>query len=272
MELEGPRNENIDFAKFMPALKRVIKLQRETVRAQIEARQKRRIAGFKRRDVSNCDAALMKEVQKLTAQGKLKGFDELLSLAEYCQEARDGLGPLEEEGVEAEQRLEGDFWRLRKAQENLFDDFREEIHIAENYSSVPSSGSTSPYESVPSLDSPSKKPPEPRIVDHREVDGEWETDSGFCDLDRRARAASANIEHPPSFVPPIYERYPRLLTDFDTKRDRINKWLLNTTLLSRMEATVLKSQLEIERSSAPSSWAELAIANWGTDAAAFPPE
>ena len=52
----------------------------------------------------------MGEVQKLSAEGKLDGFEELRKLAAQCQGARDDLGPLEQEGTDAEQYWEGQIY------------------------------------------------------------------------------------------------------------------------------------------------------------------
>jgi len=66
---------------------------------------------------------------------------------------------------------------------------------------------------------------------------------------------------------PSIELYPELLIDFGTKRDRINKWLLHTTLLTRMEARLLREQLNLESPAHPSDWAQLVIAYYELDGA-----
>jgi len=107
-------------------------------------------------------------------------------------------------------------------------------------------------------------------------------DSGVEDIDGR-------LERPPypgSTGPAIslpkrdymrltsLEFYPQLLTDFACGRDRINKWLENTSLQSRLEGlsvfTILKTQLEADNQAIPSNWAQLVIAFWELDEAARP--
>merc|ERR1711939_187869 len=72
----------------MHALQKITRLQREATSARVEARQKRREAAFKRQEVWIWDAKFMGEVQKLSAEGKLDGFEELRKLAAQCQGAR----------------------------------------------------------------------------------------------------------------------------------------------------------------------------------------
>jgi hypothetical protein len=55
--------------------------------------------------------------------------------------------------------------------------------------------------------------------------------------------------------------YRNLLTDFASKRDRVNKWIQNNVLESRLEATsvftTLKDKLAMEKLEIPSNWAQL---------------
>jgi len=79
-------------------------------------------------------------------------------------------------------------------------------------------------------------------------------------------------DKPPEEPPPddhhsSTESFTELITDFATKRDRINKWLLQTKLLNRMEAFILRGKLNIESPKAPSAWAQLIIAYYINDAA-----
>ena len=67
--------------QLVRSLKEVIELQRLAMEAQIDAREKRREAGFKRRDVWTRDAIFMKELQALVAKDRLEGFGELTKLA-----------------------------------------------------------------------------------------------------------------------------------------------------------------------------------------------
>jgi len=70
------------------------------------------------------------------------------------------------------------------------------------------------------------------------------------------------------------EYYPQLLTDFSSGRDRINKWLQDITLTSRVEGLTvfsgLQIQFEADKRTIPSNWAQLTMAFWDLDGAAIP--
>ncbi|KAF8859022.1 hypothetical protein BDZ45DRAFT_371572 [Acephala macrosclerotiorum] len=145
---EGSQTINkIRWADLMFSLQSVAKLQRAATRARIEVRQKGREASFKRQDVWVRDAKFMGEIQRLDAQGKLKGFEELSRLATECQAARDLLGPLEQENIEAESRWQGQVWRLREAEEDLYTEFEDEFRVAKEYSVAHGGEATSSYSS-----------------------------------------------------------------------------------------------------------------------------
>lgn len=69
--------------------------------------------------------------------------------------------------------------------------------------------------------------------------------------------------------------YPELLGDFSTRRMRLNKWLENIILESRLESDILYSTLRdslgAEDEQMPSNWAQLVIAYWELDGAAKSP-
>ena len=131
--------------EYMQGLQRVARLQEEAMDAQIDARQKRREAGFKRQDVWICDAEFMRQIQVLGAERRFEGMEDLLKQAERCQKARDSLGGPEQEGIEAEQRWEGRIWELQQAQERLTRDFQHEYRVANTYPPAPQSASSSEY-------------------------------------------------------------------------------------------------------------------------------
>jgi hypothetical protein len=321
--------------ELMQSLQRLSRLHEQAVTAQVHDRQKRREVGFKRTDVWVCDAKFMKELQKLSAQGKLKDFEELQKLGNACQNARDVLGPLEEQSIEADQRWESQTFRLMQAEDSVYKDFKAEFEEADKYSletsykssnrslfssihgsqlpdNVPNGGDDDYYyQSMPSAAYSSSLPPITPSMrpTFRESDPGTPPDSMLLGLN--------DTEHGPAFVPlppsrghehawnsdssipadfdftqgdlgsgqngtasgldldkhdsdRLYsgvESYP-LLTDFVSRRDRINKWLLQTALLSHVEATILKGQLEVENSEAPSNWSQLVIAFWERDEAA----
>lgn len=313
------------FAELMQAMQRIARLHKQTIKAQIDAREKRRAAGFKRRDVWVVDAQFMRELQKLRAEEKLKGFEgaeRLIKLAEECQNVRNDLGPLEQDGTEAEQRLEGEVFRLQKAAESIYDDFEMELLEADTYSSGSSSASSSPFQS--------DAEPEPEVVGEslnlthaeqsyrpphsvastssftlavpgseistvfdadipqdymlrgvndmhifRGSDKISDSDSGIGDIDQQFEDWKPGdligpFQRLPRRFPSSVERYPKLITDFETTRERINKWILNTTLLSHLEADVLRQQLASKANPTPSNWAQLVIAYWDLDGAAVP--
>jgi hypothetical protein len=271
----------------------------------------------------------MEEVQRLAAAGQLTGNEELARLASDCQAARDGLGPLEQEGIEAEQLWQGRMWKLRQAEEYLYTEFKDEFEKAEDYSDGTASLASSPYRSssdverqslnntVNNNEAESEQPRSDKMAatriapsiasslnfsrvpsgmnlleldeavprelillgldniettiaesDDHTIDG----NSGFGDVNE----SLGYISPPESFGPGVplprqnynnsLEPYPQLLTDFTSGADRIDRWLENTTLASRFEATsmynTLKSQMQAEKKEVPSNWAQLVIAYW----------
>ena len=138
------------FISLMQGLQRVAKLQEEITATQIEFRQKRREAAFKREIVCDLDAKFMRELQKLISQGTkdLQAHSKKLGqLADECQAARDILGPIEQENIESEQRWEGQIWSLRQAENQVYQHFEAEFRIAKAYPPAPSSVD-SQYESL----------------------------------------------------------------------------------------------------------------------------
>ncbi|KAF4633928.1 hypothetical protein G7Y89_g4182 [Cudoniella acicularis] len=319
---------------LMQGLQRVARLQEELSNTQIDFRQKRREAAFQREIVWDCDARFMRELQQMIARGRhhlLEEFDRLEKLANQCQAARDDLGPLEQEGIEAEQRWEGQVWSLRQAESHVYNDFDDEFRMAESYPAAPLSADSSEYESQ---SEPETEQFEDGLTEHQtrlvskmvsigsgsdrswnqafgiestsnvytHMSGEpillgvgepheseappcrpgpstdaWDSDSGIADIDRVERQRAETLMGPPQTLPERRygsELYPNLLTDFGSKRDRVNKWLENTFLTSRIEGvsifTILKDELEIEKKEMPSNWSELVIAFWELDAAATP--
>jgi len=136
---------------LMQGLQRMARLQEQLTNTQIDFRQKRREAAFKREIVWNCDARFMRELQKLIAQGSENlrmEFKKLEQLAAECQAARDTLGPMEQDGIEAEQRWEGQIWSLRQAENHVYQDFSAEFRIADSYPPASPSVVSSQYESL----------------------------------------------------------------------------------------------------------------------------
>ncbi|KAG9230909.1 hypothetical protein BJ875DRAFT_444581 [Amylocarpus encephaloides] len=137
---------------LMQGLQTVAFLQEQLSNTQIDFRQKRREAAFKRDIVSDCDARFMKHLQGLIACGGHEefktDFELLQKLAAACQAARDELGPTEQEGIEAEQRWEGQIWSLRKAENHVYDEFEFEFQTAAMYPPPTESMNSSQYESA----------------------------------------------------------------------------------------------------------------------------
>ena len=305
--------------ELLQAIHEIGKLRREAANAQVDARQLMRKVGFKRQSVWMCDAAFMREVQRLTAEEPLEKFAGLRRLAADCQAARDGLGPLEQEGVEAEQRWEGHNWMLRQTEEGLYDEFKSDFEVADAYSpqhfGVPSSQYNSysdtesnvdadvsgtgedlafrPTDSMASLPSFEARPQ--TITIHATSDyptsefllgltslppedeyiPEWDSDSGIGEIDNPPDDRSCNdLVGSAQRLPPrqdaVTERYPELSSHFGTRRARINKWLLQTMLVSHFEADLLVAQLDSETGALPSNWSQLVIAYWELDDASVP--
>jgi hypothetical protein len=331
--LSSGRGENYRWRELMQGLHHLSKLQEEASHAQIDARQKRREASFKRQDVWLMDAEFMKRVQELNAQGRFEGFEDLLQLANKCQIARDILGPLEQEGIEAEQRWEGQLWELQREEERIYHNYEDEFGKATASSPesqsvvsaedehpavseeqdmestrpniIPPIPEQSPARSIASLTTYQATPleedttthsnnNEPRtailldLVESLEKEAaispadtllERDSDSGIADIDRNPiTSTNEDLAHSFQKLPnkqfTSLEPYPQLLTDFGSTRDRVNKWLENTALVSRFEGlslyTILKAQLETEKVPLPTNWAQLVIAYWDLDGASIP--
>jgi hypothetical protein len=321
------------WGELMQELNHLSKLQEDASHAQIDARQKRREASFRRQDVWFRDADFMRYVQQLSAQGRFDGFEDLAKLADKCQIARDELGPVEQEGIEADQKWEGQLWELQRAEERIYNDYQDEFREAATYSpgfqSAVSSESKHPAGLLESdLENvyPNIIPPTPEqlrtgfttslpdrqlvpmktdpmkqshnfksrdailldLVESTEKEvavssadplREWDSDSGIADIDRIPRInTNEDLAHSfqklPSKQFSSLQLYPQLLNDFGSTRERVNKWLENTTLVSRFEGislyTILKDQLERENALLPTNWAQLVIAYWDLDGASIP--
>ncbi|TGO62520.1 hypothetical protein BCON_0019g00560 [Botryotinia convoluta] len=360
----------------------------EVLSAELQARQKMREVGFKRSAVSRADASFMKEIQRLQAEGRLGAFEQLSKLADACQSARDGLGPLEYEGFEAQKKLQGHVWELQQVEDALFESFASELGEGYEESSV-TSGSSSAHDIL--------EIPPPVIVNNHGIRNQQDEDTGdqfrpstniITDIERQQghsetplsikdslkkklvvhdlrmllshdetqpvpavrfrhsvkSVSSVNIlsERPlpldqnsmeklqnplllglenqeglflqePHYDPTLSldpevieqvndegqqlepisgsesgafdldmledkdmstlttkqhsstESFPELLTQFGTKRDRINKWLLHKMLISRSEASLIGLQLQKEPDSSPSPWAKLIVAYFQFD-------
>lgn len=357
----------------------------EVLLAEMQARHKMREAEIKRSAVSQADASFMKEVQRLQAEGQLGAFEKLFKLANTCQSARDGLGPLEHEGFEAQKKVQGQVWELQQVEDELFESFASELGESYQESSVISSSSSahdilgisplantnnheirkrqsedtgdklcqseivttnigrqqsnsnsppfinefkqkrSDVHDLRMLLSHDETQPVPAIrfrhsvesVSNMNVLGEGplsldqnsiglhqdslllglENEEGDLHLESHYESTllldsevveiindeGQQLETAPdsdSGVPDLdlledndirpstpkqhssTESFPELLTQFGTKRDRINRWLLHKTLISRSEASLIGLQLQKEQdsSSSPSPWAKLIVA------------
>ncbi|KAL2064649.1 hypothetical protein VTL71DRAFT_3787 [Oculimacula yallundae] len=105
-------------------------------------------------------------------------------------------------------------------------------------------------------------------------------DSGIENIDgpifeepRPALVKCFSEQHPRRKSPTI-KMFPQLLVDFGSRRDRINKWLEDIILDSRLEATsifsTLQARLSLEHKEVPSNWSQLVIAFWEQDEASTP--
>ncbi|TEY62713.1 hypothetical protein BOTCAL_0158g00080 [Botryotinia calthae] len=364
----------------------------EVLSAELQARQKMREVGFKRSAVSRADASFMKEIQRLQAEGQLGAFEQLSKLADACQLARDGLGPLEYEGFEAQKKLQGHVWELQQVEDALFERFASELGEGYEESSVTSDSSSAhnilgipddpppaiannnhgirnqqdedtgeqfhpptdiitgierqqshsdttlpindlsrkklvihnlrmllshdesqplpavhfrhSVESVSSKNVLSDRPLphdksgmerqqnplllglgsqerllhhephydptlvlDPEVIEHvndggQQLEQTSGSDSGLFDLDMLEENDMSTLttkQHSST------ESFPELLTQFGTKRDRINKWLLHKILISRSEASLIGLQLQKEPETSPSPWAELIVAYFQFD-------
>jgi hypothetical protein len=108
---------------------------------------------------------------------------------------------------------------------------------------------------------------------------EWDSDSGIADISRiPITNTNEDLAHSFQELPnkpfTSLEPYPHLLNDFGSTRDRVNKWLENTALVSHFEGislyTILKDQLGKEDALVPTNWAQLVVAYWYLDGASIP--
>jgi hypothetical protein len=334
-EIEAPSpsegGEKYRWGELMQEIYHLSRLQEEASNAQIDARQKRREASYKRQDVWLRDAEFMRRVQELNAQGRFEGFDDLARLASKCQTARDILGPVEQEGIEAEQKWEGQLWELQQAEERIYRDYEDEFGDAATYSqelqtdvlteeehstALKEHDSIYPRTSSPTPEQPpatstaplttsqdtlhkvdpnarlNEKEPENVILldlvesaenaialSSAETPLEWDSDSGLVDISlippvNTNEDLAYSFQKLPERQFASLDPYQHLLTDFGSTRDRVNKWLEHTVLVSRVEGislyTILRDQLETENALLPTNWAQLVVAYWYLDGASIP--
>jgi hypothetical protein len=301
---------------LMQGLRSIATLQMDVTNAQIAFREKRRQASFKREVVSNCDAKFMIALQKLIVgccRYEEDTFEKLQKLVDQCQAARDELGPVEQEVIEAELRWEGQTWSLRQAEIFIYQHFDDEFQRATLFppasqstdfsegsaQSEPPDGDTSGLDKNNSsgLAIPNDSRitvgehlqfsfeacgniQESKIVDQgsfccvqiddlEQYDHDLQENDGFETSQLSAKSShgvdrvdntTANFRDPE----PAARRgqlYQDLLTNFVSKRDRVNKWIESNVLDSRIEATsvftTLKDKLDMEQLEIPSNWAQL---------------
>lgn len=114
----------------------------------------------------------MKEVQRLQAEGQPSAFEQLPKLADACQSARDGLGPLEYEGFEAQKKLQGYVWELQQVEDVLFESFASELGEGYEESSV-TSDSSSAHDILGIPDNPP-----PVIANNHGIQNQQDEDTG----------------------------------------------------------------------------------------------
>ncbi|KAM3068128.1 hypothetical protein ACMFMF_009493 [Clarireedia jacksonii] len=130
-EERSPDAREINLAQKIRLLKRLQKLsqlRQEVVVAEIPKREKSRAVGFARNRVRDCDNRFMRELRILVGQGRLQGFEELMHLASQLQDARDSLGPIEQESIDLDQEWEWQASELAEAEQDFYEKFHEEFH------------------------------------------------------------------------------------------------------------------------------------------------
>ncbi|PQE23473.1 hypothetical protein CJF31_00006125 [Rutstroemia sp. NJR-2017a BVV2] len=125
--------------------------RQEVVRAEILKREKTRAAIFARKNVGDCDDRFMRELRILDSLGKLQEFKTLMILASELQQARDILGPIEQDSFDLDQEWEWQATELAEVEEDIYYEFHEDFEEAASLPPASLSSSSDSYQGLPDI-------------------------------------------------------------------------------------------------------------------------
>jgi hypothetical protein len=137
--------------RFIKRLRDLAVKRQEVVRAEIPKREKTRAAIFARKNVRDCDDRFMRELRILDGLGKFQEFKTLMSLASELQQARDVLGPIEQDSFDFDQEWEWEATELAEAEEDIYYEFHEDLEEAAGLPPDSLSSSSDSYQGLPDI-------------------------------------------------------------------------------------------------------------------------
>ncbi|KAM3068123.1 hypothetical protein ACMFMG_011172 [Clarireedia jacksonii] len=131
------------YLKFLRHLRRLSKRREDVTMSAIPKRQTTRAVNYARKHVRDCDDRFMQELRILYELGEFQGFHILRKLFSEMQNARDKLGPIEQESMEKDQDWEWESTKLVEAENVVYLKFKDELETAVRLAPSPTSGSSS---------------------------------------------------------------------------------------------------------------------------------
>ncbi|PQE19796.1 hypothetical protein CJF32_00008761 [Rutstroemia sp. NJR-2017a WRK4] len=143
--------DRVHAEKFIKRLRDLAVKRQEVVRAEIPKREKTRAAVFARKNVRDCDDRFMRELRILDGLGKFQEFKTLMRLASELQQARDILGPIEQDSFDLDQEWEWEATELAEAEEDIYYEFHEDFEEVAGLPPASSSSSSDSYQGLPDI-------------------------------------------------------------------------------------------------------------------------
>ncbi|PQE16477.1 hypothetical protein CJF30_00003163 [Rutstroemia sp. NJR-2017a BBW] len=137
--------------RFIKRLRDLAVKRQEVVRAEIPKREKTRAAIFARKNVRDCDDKFMRELRILEGLGKFQEFKTLMRLASELQQARDILGPIEQDSFDLDQEWEWEATELAEAEEDIYYELHEDLEEAAGLPHDSLSSSSDSYQGLPDI-------------------------------------------------------------------------------------------------------------------------
>lgn len=107
------------YTEFMDGLAEFVAMQGEVIRSRVHVQEKRRKVKIYRENVSKCDMEFINYLRESKANGSLSTDPELERLYDASQEARDEVGPEEDDYEKLELRLGADEFALKEKYDSL---------------------------------------------------------------------------------------------------------------------------------------------------------